>query len=89
MRRLGPQGRAFVWLLVDGTKVHLQGKKGKDSAGGDALGVGLGGRGKPFEPWVLDRHSWKSIRKDLAKRLNYANLRYSSPMAKRALRRTC
>ena len=71
------KGRAFVWLLVDGTKVHLQGKKGKDLGQVEMRwALASEGEGKPFEPvgfWIDT--SWKSIRKDLAKRLNYANLR--------------
>jgi hypothetical protein len=71
------KNRSFVWLLVDGTKVHLQGKKGKDLGQAEMRwALASEGAGKPFEPvgfWIDT--SWKSIRKDLAKRLNYANLR--------------
>jgi hypothetical protein len=69
--------RPFVWLLVDGTKVHLQGKKGKDLGQVEMRwALASEGAGKPFEPvgfWIDT--SWRRIRKDLAKRLNYAKLR--------------
>jgi hypothetical protein len=69
--------RGFVWLLVDGTKVHLQGKKGKDLGQVEMRwALASEGAGKPFEPvgfWIDT--SWGHIRKDLAKRLNYAKLR--------------
>jgi hypothetical protein len=69
--------RPFVWLLVDGTKVHLQGAKGKDLGQVEMRwALASEGVGKPFEPvgfWI-DR-SWKSIRRDLVKRLNYTHLR--------------
>ena len=69
--------RPFVWLLVDGTKVHLQGKKGKDLGQVEMRwALASEGEGQPFEPvgfWIDT--SWRQIRKDLAKRLNYAKLR--------------
>jgi hypothetical protein len=69
--------RPFVWLLVDGTKVHLQGPKGKDLGQAQMRwALASQGEGKPFEPvgfWIDT--SWKRIRKDLSKRLNYAKLR--------------
>jgi hypothetical protein len=69
--------KPYVWLLVDGTKVHLQGKKGKDLGQVEMRwALASEGAGKPFELvgfWIDT--SWKRIRKDLAKRLNYANLR--------------
>jgi hypothetical protein len=69
--------RAFVWLLVDGTQVHLQGKKGKDLGQAQMRwALASQGEGKPFEPvgfWIDT--SWKRIRKDLSKRLDYARLR--------------
>jgi hypothetical protein len=69
--------RPFVWLLVDGTKVHLQGVKGKDLGQVEMRwALASEGVGKPFEPvgfWIDS--SWKRIRRDLAKRLNYAHLR--------------
>jgi hypothetical protein len=69
--------RPFVWLLVDGTKVHLQGKKGKDLGQAEMRwALASEGEGKPFELvgfWIDT--SWKTIRKDLAKRLTYTDLR--------------
>jgi hypothetical protein len=69
--------RPFVWLLVDGTQVHLQGKKGKDLGQAQMRwALASQGEGKPFEPvgfWIDT--SWKRIRKDLSKRLDYAQLR--------------
>ena len=69
--------RAFLWLLVDGTQVHLQRQKGKDLGQAQMRwALASEGEGKPFEPvgfWIDT--SWKLIRKDLAKRLNYAKLR--------------
>jgi hypothetical protein len=69
--------RPFAWLLVDGTKVHLQGKKGKDLGQAEMRwALASQGEGKPFEPvgfWIDT--SWKHIRKDLVKRLDYARLR--------------
>ena len=69
--------RALLWLLVDGTKVHLQGAQGKDRGQVQMRwALASEGTGKPFEPvgfWIDS--SWKSIRQDLAKRLNYAMLR--------------
>lgn len=68
--------RSFVWLVVDGTKVHLQGAKGKDVGQVEMRwALASEGVGKPFEPvgfWI--DCSWKSIRRDLGKRLNYAHL---------------
>jgi hypothetical protein len=62
---------------VDGTKAHLQGQKGKDPGQAQMRwALASQGEGKPFEPvgfWI--DNSWKRIRKDLAKRLNYAKLR--------------
>jgi hypothetical protein len=71
------KGKPFVWLLVDGTQVHLQGTKGKD-LGQAQMRWALAslGAGHPFEPvgfWI-DTH-WKSIRKDLSRRLDYSKLR--------------
>ncbi|RPJ12397.1 MAG: hypothetical protein EHM37_09160 [Deltaproteobacteria bacterium] len=72
----GLKDKRFVWLLVDGTKVHLQGTKGKDMGQAQMRwALGSAGAGQPFEPvgfWI-DTH-WKSIRKDLAQRLDYAKL---------------
>jgi len=78
MHRLGDlKDRPFVWLLVDGTKVHLQGKKGQDLGQVEMRwALASEGPGKAFEPvgfWIDT--SWKTIRKDLAKRLTYTDLR--------------
>ena len=64
------------FLLVDGTKVHLQGPRGKD-LGQVEMRWALAslGAGRPFEPvgfWI-DK-GWAEIRKDLGKRLNYRRL---------------
>jgi hypothetical protein len=66
----------FRFLLVDGTKVHLQGPGGKD-LGQVQMRWALAslGAGRSFEPvgfWI-DK-GWGEIRKDLAKRLNYRML---------------
>lgn len=68
---------AFRFLLVDGTKVHLQGGRGKD-LGSAEMRWALASRGanQPFEPvgfWV--HTDWKGIRKDLNRRLNYRRLK--------------
>jgi hypothetical protein len=43
--------RPFVWLLVDGTQVHLQGQKGKDLGQAQMRwALASEGEGKPFEP---------------------------------------
>lgn len=69
--------RPFVWLVVDGTKVHLQGTKGKDIGQVEMRwSLASEGEGKPFEPvgfWIDT--SWKGIRKELAKRLDYKRLK--------------
>jgi len=71
------KGKAFVWLLVDGTKVRLQGGKGKDLGQAQMRwALASVGAGQPFEPvgfWVGTH--WSRIRKDLAKRLEYGKLR--------------
>jgi hypothetical protein len=69
--------RPFQFLLVDGTRVRLQGKRGKD-LGLTEMRWALASEGPqyPFEPvgfWV--HTDWKSIRKDLSKRLNYHKLK--------------
>ena len=68
--------RPFRFLMVDGTKVHLQGPKGKD-LGQTEMRWALAsvGPGKPFEPvgfWI--GKGWAAIRQDLEKRLAYGNL---------------
>jgi hypothetical protein len=68
--------RDFRFLLVDGTKVHLQGALGQDLGQVEmrwAL-ASLGGTSR-FEPvgfWI-DTH-WADIRKDLQARMNYNKL---------------
>jgi len=68
--------RPFRYLLVDGTKVRLQGKRGKN-LGLVEMRWALASEGPHhrFEPvgfWV--HTDWKTIRKDLSKRLNYRKL---------------
>lgn len=69
--------RPFRFLLVDGTRVRLQGKKAKD-LGLTEMRWALASEGPQhrFEPvgfWV--HANWKTIRKDLSKRLNYHKLK--------------
>jgi hypothetical protein len=71
------KNRPFRFLLVDGTKVRLQGKKGKD-LGKTEMRWAMASEGPQhrFEPvgfWV--HTDWKAIRKDLSKRLNYGKLK--------------
>jgi hypothetical protein len=68
--------RAFRFLLVDGTKVHLQGALGKD-LGQVQMRWALASVGSPscFEPvgfWI-DTH-WAQIRKELEERVDYHKL---------------
>jgi hypothetical protein len=68
--------RAFRYLLVDGTKVHLPGPAGQD-LGKVEMRWGLASLGSlsRFEPvgfWI-DKH-WARIRKDLEDRLGYEKL---------------
>lgn len=69
--------RPFRFLLVDGTKVRLQGKRGKN-LGLVEMRWALASEGPQhrFEPvgfWV--HTDWKTIRKDLSKRLDYRKLK--------------
>lgn len=69
--------RPFRFLLVDGTKVRLQGKRGKN-LGLVEMRWALASEGPKhrFEPigfWV--HTDWKTIRKDLSKRLDYRKLK--------------
>jgi len=68
--------RPFRFLMVDGTKVHLQGRKGKDLGQAEMRwALASVGPGKPFEPvgfWI--GKGWAAIRQDLEKRLSYGNL---------------
>jgi len=69
--------RPFRFLLVDGTKVRLQGKMSKDM-GLAEMRWALASEGPQhrFEPVGFWIHSdWKTIRKDLSKRLNYRKLK--------------
>lgn len=66
----------YRFLMVDGTGVRLQGHKGIDLGNGEMRwAMASLEEGKPFEPvgfWI-DK-SWKEIRKDLDKRLDYGRL---------------
>jgi len=67
----------FQFLLVDGTKVHLQGPVGKD-LGQTEMRWALASLGscRPFEPvgfWIDT--PWSQIRKDLSCRLSYQKLK--------------
>lgn len=64
-------------FLVNGTRVRLQGKRGKDR-GLIEMRWALASEGQQhrFEPaWFWVHTAWKSIRKDLSKRLNYRKLK--------------
>ena len=68
--------REFRFLLVDGTKVHLQGPAGKD-LGQVEMRWAMASLGSPwhFEPvgfWI-DTH-WAQIRKELEERVDYEKL---------------
>lgn len=68
--------RPFRFLMVDGTKVHLQGSKGKDLGQVEMRwALASVGPGKPFEPvgfWI--GKGWATIRQDLEKRLAYQKI---------------
>lgn len=67
----------FQYLLVDGTKVHLQGSAGKDLGQAEMrwalASLGSGARFEPVGFWIDT--SWLQIRKDLSRRLNYRKLK--------------
>ena len=67
----------FRFLLVDGTKVHLQGPKGADLGQKEMRwALASTGPGKRFVPvgfWI--NTTWKQIRKDLNKCLSYKKLK--------------
>jgi hypothetical protein len=67
----------FQFLLVDGTKVRLQGPCGEDLGQTEmrwALGsLGPSGRFEPVGFWIDT--PWAQIRKDLSRRLNYQRLK--------------
>lgn len=66
----------YRFLMVDGTGVRLQGYKGTNQGKGKMRwAMASVGEGEPFEPvgfWV-DK-SWRQIKEDLAKRLDYGRL---------------
>lgn len=68
--------RAFRFLVVDGTKVHLQGPLGKDLGQVEMRwAMASGGSLSRFEPvgfWIDTE--WAEIRKDLEGRLDYEKL---------------
>ena len=68
--------RAFRFLVVDGTKVHLQGPAGKDLGQVEMrwalASVGALSRFEPVGFWI-DTH-WAKIRKELEERLDYSRL---------------
>ena len=69
--------RAFRFLLVDGTKVHLQGPLGKD-LGQVEMRWAMASLGSPsrFEPvgfWIDTE--WAEIRKELEERVDYEKLK--------------
>ena len=68
--------RPFKFLMVDGTKVNLQGTKaeslGKKNMRWALASEGVGKRFEPVGFWV-DK-SWKSIREELSQRLDYERL---------------
>lgn len=67
----------FRFLLVDGTKVHLQGPRGKDLGQAEMrwalASLGSGARFEPVGFWIDT--SWPQIRKDLGQRLHYRKLK--------------
>jgi hypothetical protein len=68
--------RPFRFLLVDGTKVRLQGQRGKN-LGLVEMRWALASEGPQhhFEPVGFWLHTeWKTIREDLSKRLDYGKL---------------
>ncbi len=68
--------RGFRFLLVDGTKVHLQGPAGKDLGQVEMrwamASVGSLSRFEPVGFWIDTE--WKEIRRDLEERLDYHKL---------------
>jgi hypothetical protein len=65
--------RPFRFLMVDGTKVHLQASGGKDLGQAEMRwALASTGPGRPFEPvgfWI--GQGWAAIRRNLEKRLAY------------------
>lgn len=68
---------AFRFLLVDGTKVHLQGPTGEDRGQAEMrwalASLGAQSRFEPVGFWV--NTNWAKIRQDLNRRLNYRRLK--------------
>lgn len=68
---------AFRFLLVDGTKVHLQGPKGADLGQAEMrwalASLGAQTRFEPVGFWI--NTCWAEIRQDLNRRLNYRRLK--------------
>lgn len=66
----------YRFLMVDGTGVRLQGYKGTNQGKGEMRwAMASLGEGEPFEPvgfWINE--SWRQIKEDLAKRLDYRRL---------------
>lgn len=66
----------YRFLMVDGTKVRLQGYKGARRSHGEMRwALASLGEKQPFEPvgfWINE--SWKEIKKDLEHRLDYSRL---------------
>lgn len=66
----------YRFLMVDGTKVRLQGYKGYDLGQGEMRwALASLGEKQPFEPvgfWI--NKSWKDMKQDLANRLDYSRL---------------
>jgi hypothetical protein len=71
------KGIPFEFLLVDGTKVHLQGPSGKDLGKVEMrwalASLGSESRFEPVGFWIDT--DWAQIRKDLQRRLNYKKLK--------------
>jgi hypothetical protein len=68
--------RAFRFLVVDGTKVHLQGPLGKDLGQVEMrwamASLGASSRFEPVGFWIDTE--WREIRKELEERLDYGQL---------------
>ncbi len=67
----------FRFLIVDGTKVHLQGSRGADLGQAEMrwalASLGAQSRFEPVGFWI--NSSWAEIRQDLNRRLNYRKLK--------------
>ena len=73
----GMKDIAFRFLLVDGTKVRLQGSRGKDLGQAEMrwalASLGSTYRFEPVGFWI--HTDWQEIRQDLNRRLNYRKLK--------------